>query len=510
MPGGNARTISVNLPVPRGGVNYIDGPDAPESRDITDARTLKNLYPSGATVDLRGGIDAFITITGGDPVNSLFNLILATGADRLVAATDNKLYRIDTGSASNITGATTPTSDNWQGTIFSHYLFLCNGADTMQRYDGTNVIDSTFTGPTLSTLINASSYHERLMFVQKDTASYWVSAVQAVGASALTEVPLKYVLKSGGFLVWCGSHTHHSGQLPTDLFVAVSSEGEVLFYQGSDPTSASNWAIAARYYVGKPMGYNAFIEVDNDTWMITEAGIVPLSLLFGNGSTVAVNAVSRKVNMLIQRYAKSVGFSPLWRGMYWPQGKRVFVQVPKSASQTFMLVCNIETGAWCVYEYNSVSGFSMALMDGVPYIGSSTGGIVYEAEQDQSDDGLAISWSMDLPFTFFGDRQSFKVFKDVRPLMFTERGVSVGFAINTDFRDDAEVSTVPTGSGTNIAWDVSDWDTSDWGTEGEYIFDRYSLRGQGHCGSLKVEGSCRDVVLKFTSFDVRMELGGQV
>lgn len=285
-----------------------------------------------------------------------------------------------------------------------------------------------------------------------------------------------------------------------------------MFYQGTTPGDADNWNLAARYFIGRPLGYNAFIEVDNDTWIITEAGIVPISLLFSGGPTVAQNAVSRKVNPLLQQYAQSVGFSALWRGMYWPQGKRVYVQVPRSASATFLLVCNIETGAWCIYDYTGIETISMALLSGVPYFGKSTGGVVYEAEQATSDDGAAIEYDMDLPFTFFGDRQSWKRFLDIRPLMFTESGVTVEVAMNTDFTEGATTKALPLGSSSGMLtlWDEADWDTSDWGSEGEYFFDRYGLSGQGHSGSLRVTGQVTDQVLKFTNFEIRFESGGQV
>lgn len=499
--------VSTTLPVPRAGLNFIDGPDAPESRPLEAARVMKNLYPKGATVDVRGGLERFVTIAGGDPTRSLFTLPLKSGDRRLVAATDNKLWRIDTGTPSNITGSTTPTSDDWNGTVFSHRLFLCNGVNTPQVYNGSTVSDLTFTGPTLTTLINVSSFNERLFFVQKDSSSFWFGNVQAVGSSALSEYPLDYFLRLGGTLLFTGSYTNNSGQSSQNLCVCVSSEGEVLCFAGSSPASATTWQLVSRYYVGRPLGYGAFVDVENDTWIITESGIVPMSLLFNGGSSVALNSVGRSINPIIQSYAKTTGFSHLWRGLYWPAGKRVYIQVPRGGNATMLLVCNVETGAWTMYEYSTQNALSMAILGAKPYFGG-TGGAVFLAEQNFADEDLPISFECELPFTFFGSRGQFKKFVDVRPLVKTASGVTLGMGIDTDFRRNATISTITTKVGTFTPWGAP-WG-SPWSSESEFLYDRYGLSGQGHSGALRIKGSTKNVPVEFSAFEIRMEVGGQV
>lgn len=501
--------FSVTLPPPRGGLNVIDGLDAPESRPLEDARVLTNLYPRGATVDVRGGIETFCTVSGGDPVRTLAALPLKDGSTQLIAATDNKLYRVDTGTAGNETGATTPTSDDWNTTVFSHRLFLCNGADTVQVYDGASTADCTFTGVTLADLINVSSYHERLFFVEKDSASFWFGNTQAVGASALSEFPLDYYLKFGGRLLFSGSFTNQRGQSSQDLFMAVSSEGEVLFYTGSNPGSASTWALIARFYIGKPLGYGAFVEVEDDTWIITDGGIVSVAYLFANGPTIGLQAVGRKINPIISQYAKSTPFSHLWRGEYWKQGKRVFIQVPRSPANTFLLVYNIETKAWCKYEYNGISSLSLACVEDLPYLGGA-GGLVYEAENSQSDNGAEIQFSTEFPFSFFGARGNFKKFLDLRPLMKTGGGVRLGVAMDTDFRRNGTLSELTSGEGDSTSWDEATWDVDPWASDSEYTYERYSLAGQGHSGALRISGGVKNVPLELSAFEIRFEAGGQV
>jgi hypothetical protein len=152
----------------------------------------------------------------------------------------------------------------------------------------------------------------------------------------------------------------------------------------------------------------------------------------------------------------------------------------------------------------------MATLAGIPYFGAADGN-VRRAEQNLNDDGVAIPIRARLPFNFFGTRGNFKAFKDIRPLMYTLAGVTLQISIDTDFKQSAASGSVTTTSGTSGGlWDDSDWDTTDWGDEAEYYYGRYSIKGQGHSGAIRIQGSVKDVPLEFSAFELRFEVGAQV
>lgn len=490
------------LPAPSGGLNLVDAID---NLPPNDADELINLYPNGSKVSLRGGHREFCD-TGSSAIRSMYVLPLANGTRKILVGTNATFQEVSSGAASAVTGATTPTSNDWNATVFSHRLFLCNGADTVQVYTGSgNCADSTFTGVTLSTLINVSSYKERLYFVKKDSASFWYGPTKSI-AGALTEFDLQYYFTLGGRLLFAGSYTDRLSSVAQDLFMACSSEGELFFYSGSYPGGA--WELAAKFKIGRPLGYRAFIRVDNDIWIITEQGIVPVSLLFSGSPTVALNTVGRKVNKRIADFAANTGSSHLWHGLHWSIGRRVFIVVPASAVDTILLVCNTETGAWCEYRYaTSGTAISIAEADGIPYLGDNVG-VVHQAEQNFSDGGVAIAYEGRLAYSFFGSRGNFKKFVDVRPLIVAGSTVTIGVGIDTDFQRGANLDTISGGVGNFTAWG-SDWG-SDWSGDVSYLFNRYSLRGQGHSGAIRISGSVLDAPLEFNAFEVRFEIGGQV
>lgn len=494
------------LPSPNGGLNLVDAIDdmAPN-----EALELVNIFPTGLGAQVRNGYASFASTGASSQLNFLRGLPLADATYKTVGGDSNKIWSFASGSATDITGTTTPTSSNWNTDVFAHRLYMANGVDTVQVYDGTTVADSTFSGVTLANLINVSSFKERIYFIEKGTLKTWYGGSQVTGGAALTAFDLKYAMKLGGYLLFAGSWTNQLASTSADLFFAVSSEGEIVFYNGTSPAdSTTPWGLVARYVIGKPLGYRSFIRVNNDVWILTEQGIVPISALFTNDPEGALNTIGRNINPLIAQYAKSIGFSHLWHGVFWPQGRRVFVVIPTGGSSTILAVYGLDAKGWTTYQlYSAGDAVSLDVVNGTPYYASSDGH-VYTGETGYNDKNNAIAFNGRFSFSFFGQRGLYKAFKDIRPLMRTLRGLQLGLGIDTNFQRGVDVDTITTASGTFTPWG-SPWG-SPWSSDIAYIYDRYALRGQGHSAAIRIRGSVKDAPLELYGFEVRFDAGGQV
>ena len=504
----------VTMPAPFGGLDLISPIDNTEPFFALD---LINILPSNNAPSLRKGYVEFQDTTNAAPVRMLKAMPLPNGTFKLIAAIDTKIYAID-GTGVTDTGATISNS-NCNAEIFNNKMFICNGADTVQVYDGVagTIANSTFTGVTLADLVNVSSYKNRLYFIEKDSASIWYGGTNTVGSSALTEEDLSYIIQRGGFLVFAGSYTNTTSTTAQDLFIVVSSEGELLAYDGNDPT---DWKAVARYYIGKPLGYQAFVRVNQDVWILTEQGIVPVSSLLKSDPQQASETVSRRINPLISQAAAALPFSNRWQGAFYPQGRRVYIQIPFSGLKTYLLVYSIDTGAWTKFHnYDDGDCLSITVAAGKPWYGSDDG-IIYEAEVGYNDRGETIEWKIETPFSFYGSRGNYKTFKDIRPLIKTVRGTGMTIGLSTDFRRISPYETVTTSTGGfytpwSIAGTVSGqvgftpWG-SRWSTGTDYIYDRFAAKGQGHCASIALSGNYKDKSLEVFGFEMRFDVGGQV
>ena len=489
-----------------------------DNMDPSYALELMNVFPGAGAPTVRLGYKQFCDTSAAASINTLATLELKDATSKLVATTSTDIYAITTaGSSSSIKGSTTVTNADFQTVTYANNLYLCNGVDNAKVYTGTgNVADLTFTGVTLSNLINVTAYKERLYFVEKNTAKVWYGGLQVTGTGgtpALTSFDLQYVFTKGGYLVGIGSFSSNASTSTQEYFWACSSEGEIVFYNGiyaGDPTS---WGLIARYYIGRPLGFRAFVRVNNDVWILTEQGIVPISGLFQSDPEAALQIVSQKINPLISELASQASFDHQWAGFFWPQGRRVYISAPTASNACRFLVYSIDTKGWTQFSlYSDQHAFASCLFNKKPFY-ASTSGVVWEGETGQADavtatESQSISFSGRTAFSFYGSRSNYKAFKDIRPLLKAKRGVTLNLGLDTDFKRQSTLTSTTTPPGAFTAWG-SAW-SSPWSAEVQWIYDRYSVKGQGHCAAVRFGGGLKNSTMQILGFEVRYDMGGQV
>ena len=500
---------------PYGGLDLVSPID---NMDPAFALELVNVFPGAGAPTVRLGYDQFADISVSTPIHLLTPLQLKNGTQQLIACTNNKIYSTSTsGVVTDITGSTTPSSGDWQTVTYANNLYLCNGVDNAQVYTGTGTCsDLTFTGVSLSDLINVTAHKERLYFIEKNSSKLWYGGLQVTGTGGtptLTSFDLQYVFTKGGYAVGLGSYSNSANVAAQDYFWACSSEGEIVFYNGTYAGDFTTWGLVARYYIGKPLGYRAFVRVNNDVWVITEQGIVPISGLFQSDPEAALNIVSQKVNPLISEYASQTPFDHQWAGFFWPQGRRVYISIPTTGTGCKFLVYAIDTKGWTQFQmYSDEHCLSSCLFAGKPFYGSSTG-LIWQGETGQADavtstDSQSIAYSGRTAFSFYGSRGNYKAFKDIRPIIRTKRGITLNLGLDVDFKRAATVTSVATPAGVFTPWG-SPWG-SPWSADLEYIFDRFAVKGQGHCAAVRFGGAIKNSTMQILGFEVRYDMGGQV
>lgn len=504
---------------PYGGLDAVSPID---NMDPSFALELVNVFPGAGAPSVRQGYTQFNTsgtTIPATPINFVRELPLKTGVKHLIAATDTNLYKIlSDGSVSTVTNATPHTNGSFNSEIFANNLYLCNGIDTPQVYTGTgNASNVTFTCTAgLSNLVTCAGWKRRLYFIQKNTMSVWVHASVDVpgtsGAPKLDEyLDIQYSMTRGGYLLFAGGYTNQTASSSQDLFFACSSEGEIVFYSGTSP---SDWSLVAHYYISRPVGYRAFVRFDGDIWIITQDGIVPVSALFQTDPSNVIEVVSSKINPIISAAAENYPFSQDWSGFVWPRGRRVYISVPQSSTENYFLVYSQDTKGWTTFRlFDGAHCNASCHAFDHPFYASLTG-VVYQGETGQADaitstsTGQAITFSGRTAFSFYGSRGNYKAFKDIRPLLKVKRGVTLNLGLDTDFKRSAVSTSVTVPTSNFTAWG-SLWG-SPWSADVEYTFDRYAVKGQGHCAAVRFGGAIKNTTLDIYGFEIRYDMGGQV
>lgn len=515
------------LPAPYSGLDVVSPID---NMDPSLALELVNIFPGATAPEVRKGYAQLGSATTTSQTRFMQELPKLDGTSVLIAASNTAIYQFTTaGARTDISKVGGYTNGSWNSHIFRNYIYLCNGQDNAQVYTGTGTcIDITGNPPagtSIADFINVSSYRGRLYFVKKNTLEMYfhdtVNVPMTTGSPALKVYDFSSVMRRGGYLLYTLTYTNQTANTAQDVFVAVSSEGEVVAYTGYSPDD-TNWSSAgasgsntvlAHYYIGKPLGYRSFIYINSDIWIITEQGIVSISALFQKGEAQILSTISRTVNPIITNAAKSIGFSSLWGGFFWPAGRRVYIAVPQTSNSVIFLVFSLDNGAWTQFAlFSTQDCVQLCLFNALPFYGGSDGtiwsGETGNADQVKGLNSQSINFSYRSAFSFFGSRDTFKVFRDIRPLLKTKRGVALSIDIDTNFKVGTTSASVTSTPGTYTPWG-SPWGSS-WSSETEYIYDRYATKGQGHCGSVRVKGAIKNTSCQIFGFEIRYDVGGQV
>lgn len=499
-------------PPPVGGWNTKDPLD-----QMPEVYALKmvNVFPEQGYVHLRRGFREHTSVNTVDPVETVGEFSSAAGVRQLIVGTNNNLYNATNFGINpvSITGPAVITNDRWQTVNFrasgNSYMVFMNGDDQPLKWDGTTMTNAVYTGiANDANLISPLSFKSRMFAIEKNKASFWY--VNTVGAveGAMTEFDLGAVFKRGGYAMALATTGKEGGAGLEDYFVVISNMGEVLVYSGSDPSSATSWALVGRYFMPQPIGRRCVFDLDADTIILTEQGPIMLSKVVTSPDiSVTNNDFSDRINDVfsdaIQNYMGNFG----WQGIVYPFGHYALVNIPVVAGgeQSMQFVVNLLNGSWC--KFVGQNAICWTIFDGHLYFGG-TNGTIYEADYGESDDGMPISYDMQTAYTYFDDRATTKAYKLIRPLVTAASNTSFAFGVDIDFGAQKQPLITVTNNFTTSPWNTSPWNTTPW-AQGSITFNNwYGITGYGKAVSFKMNGSVNNGTWQLNAINYVTDRGG--
>lgn len=495
-----------SIPAPVKGWNARDPLDG---MDDGFAPMLDNWFPQTGFCEARNGSATHATGVGSGAVETLASY-RGAASEKLLAAGGGQIYdATGAGAASSL--ASGFTNDRWQWANFSNSLFLVNGDDAPQTYDGSTVGATGWTGPTtVSDLIGVHVFKSRLFFIEKNSASFWYPAGVGAVTGALTEFDLSEIDPEGGHLVAIGTLTNDGGTGPDDLAVFIMSTGSVLIYLGTDPGVAANWALVGIFHIGAPVGRRCAIKRGADLIVLTQDGYIPLLQFLAarkgrTDPTLAISDnISGAVNEAVRNYKDVFG----WQPVLHPLGKKLVVNVPLvegASAQAQQHVMNTVTGAWC--RFKGWPAASFAIHDDELYFGS-TGGIVKKADTGRNDSGALIVADGQTAYSFLKSRGRQKKVNLARAVVSSDSALSVGIGIGTDFAPSIPVSITPVVTAAGGAWDVAAWDSAEWAGGLLIRKDWQTVTGIGISVSIRLTTETLAQQVQWFSNDLAFEMGG--
>lgn len=470
------------LPAPVGGWNTRDAYSVVPS---FDALIMDNVIPNVAEPDSRqgsltsrNGFESYATGLG-DDVETLATFDSGASEKFLGAAAGN-IYNITSSGAVGAALGSGFTNARWQWENFGARLFLVNGADAPQIYDGSTLGNMTISGSGLTpaNLIGVKAHKSRLYFIEKDTANYWYGGVDTISGT-WSKVDLSFVANEGGTLTAIQTWTRDGGSGPDDYIVFIMSTGETLIYAGSNPADADNWALVGRYKIGKPLGRRCAISFAGDVVVMTTSGFILLSEAITKAEAKFDEPkLAGAANKAARDYESNYG----WQALHYPRKNLLLFNVPIQTDSTYhQYILNTINRAPA--RFKGQNGRCWGIYNGDLYFGGN--GVVYKADTGLDDNGTNIDIDVQWGFSNLGTPAR-KTFMEFMPILDADGNVSFTYDLAYDYGS-AKDSSVATSSSSGTPWG-SPWG-SPWSPENVTRTDPQAAVGDGVSVSLRMRAS---------------------
>lgn len=434
------------------------------------------------------------------------------GAGNLTATlTTASAHGLVTGNQVTVAGA---TESNYNGTfivtvtgasVFTYTMATAPAADA--SVVGTYTVVHAITGVDSSLFINNNVFKERLFFVEKNSMNVWYLNTKAVSGAA-SKLDFGSVAKLGGFIQAMGTWTIDAGQGVDDYAVFVTNMGEVIVYEGTDPSDATKWALRGVWSLGPTFTRRCFTKFGGDLLLITQEGLVPLA------SALQSSRLDPRVNLTDKIYGAFANATSLystnfgWEIQYFAKANMLIVNVPTNIGKEQYVMNNI-TKSWG--RFTNIEAITFEIHNENLYFGGN--GFVGKFWDTFADSGNVINATVQQAYNYFESRGQNKRFTLVRPIFLTDNGLpSVFCAINTDFDTQSQLGQVsfnPTALTVGV-WDVATWDNNFWGGTLTVNKDWQGVSGIGYCASISLNVASKGIEVHWASTDFVMERGGVI
>jgi hypothetical protein len=330
--------------------------------------------------------------------------------------------------------------------------------------------------------------------------------VDSIGGAAS---PLYFgsIARNAGYLQAMGTWTLDAGQGADDYAVFVTNMGEVIVYNGTDPTSSTTWALKGVWQMGQTFNRRCFFKWAGDLLLLTQDGLVPLaSALQSSRLDPRVNLTDKiyyPISVACTNYYANFG----WQINYYASENMLILSIPVTEGMEQYVMHTI-TKSWARFTGIEAYCWEVSGDNDMHFGGDGYVGTFYTAN---SDNGSNINATCQQAYSYFDSPGQLKRFTMVRPILQTNNGVpTVATGISVDFDSQTQfgqISFNPAIVAGGI-WNSSLWDNALW-AQG-YITTKIwqGVSGLGFSAALNMSIASQGIDVQWASTDYVMEKGG--
>jgi hypothetical protein len=481
--------------MPLGGLNYTD---SMLTTPPQDAWMLDNFIARPFGVEVRKGTRYWVPLANSfaNEVRSIIPYTAQSGLNSKLFASQalatSILYDITSPNTAPTVSLTPSTPSDvpgeWFYTNFTNPSggFLCvvaagagyytyTSAGWVEHVNGTSPGQIEFPAGDTTTTKNFCfiwTWKNRIWFLKRDSSvAYYLPINQIAGKVASFDFGAQ--LEHGGSLNYATGWTYDSGSGMDDGLIIVSSEGDALLYEGTDPASAATFQLKGCWYLGRsPIGRRSYCQHGGNLLFLTEYGISTASDMVAGKLHVSdlSGSTGFKVNPHLSRIVSQYVNFRYWFLLPYPTEELLIVGSPWvnediAVRQSFVM--NSITNAW-----STVSEMDMLCAEvyqGMLIYGTRDGKVIrgLTGYQDGvSADGLVlgseVTGRLMSSFQDLGSPTMNKRALRVKVYGFIDTQPSIFVIMKDEYKVNDLLSTPAPVLSTLPSWDVAIWDQSLW------------------------------------------------
>lgn len=484
---------------------------------------LNTTTPGGSFLVAVNGVDNSMLYDGSNwilhsPTGTAQTISSITNSGTLATLTTSTAHGLITGTKVTVAG-TTPAA--YSGTFIITVLNATQFTYTMLSNPGGNATAvGTYTIPfpltgtiTPTTAVNVSVFKNRVILCAVGSMSFWYLPVNQV-AGAASEFPLTAVFRKGGYLMATDSWTLDGGNGPDDYFVAISSEGEVALYKGTDPGNATAFSLVGVFELSQPMGRRCIQKAGSETYILTKQAIYPLARSLATDNTDNRITLTRRIE---RAWNDATNISNMgnffgWQMALFPEASMMLVNVPtvnyatRNIIYSNQYVMNLMTGAWC--RFTNWNAETIISISGRLFYALHNA--VFEAWVGNNDAGAAITGRGKTAFNPLGTSRPKQV-SMVRPVITAGASLSMQLGVDMDFADNSLYSSTASYSQNLSKWDSAVWGQSTWNGSSTVLAKWRTVASKvGRYSSVRLQVSAKDVTMTWIAMDLAVQDSSEI
>jgi hypothetical protein len=479
------RTIKITTPAPYLGLNTSD---ALSDMDPRYAVSLQNWIATPQGPAKRAGTRVWSTGLPGDVTTLMPFHALNSNNSKLFAASVSGFYDVTTGGAvgAPVVSGLNASSPYWQfanqASSGVNFLMCVNASDAPRLYNGTTWtttsqaaspgfgqfanVDNNGNAVNINAFTDVTLHQRRLWFTNvNSTKAYYTNVDTPTGALFAFDFGPEF--PRGGKLHKLASWSMNTGgtQGLLQSLVAISDRGDVVIYQGNDPSSSTTWARIAAYELGAPCGRRCVISFEADLLYLSRDGLYPMSKYVESGDIVSTNAITTKISNVVGDLIDTFGGTPGFEMAKYPGKNILLLNIPQSSTASNFQFCfNTVTNGWsqftgwgaaCWGLFNNALFYGGTNQVVLSFIGSTDGADINGVGGNNIiATGMGAFSEMDKPGVL-------KHAQQVKPYLVT--GVTnptIRVGVNVDFNLVPIVGSATLNPATGAVWDNAIWDST--------------------------------------------------